>query len=183
MSGPFEGKTAAADDQLSRWPIDCLIDHILLTHHAYVRSALPRIAGYLAKLTEVHGARHPELARIAAAFEELRGELLQHLLKEEHVLFPYICELAGASPGRRSPFGTVEHPIRMMEREHEKASAVMREIRRLTGGYTAPADGCATYRVCFDELAQFERDLHRHIHLEDNVLFPLAVDLESTRRW
>lgn len=182
MSEPFEGRTAAAGDEVSRWPIDCLIDHILLTHHAYVRSALPRIAGYLAKLTEVHGARHPELARIAAAFEELGGELLQHLLKEEHVLFPYIRELAGEGPRQRSPFGSVEHPIRMMEREHEEASAHMCEIRRLTAGYTAPAEGCATYHVCLDELAQFDRDLHRHIHLEDDVLFPLAVDLEASRR-
>ena len=98
------------------------------------------------------------------------------LIKEEHVLFPYIRELATRSNGRpyTSPFG--------MEREHREASGELRLIRELTGGYAPPADGCTTYRVCFTELAQFERDLHRHVHLENNVLFPKAIALEQ-RSW
>ena len=171
-------------DDVTQWPLPRLIDHILSTHHAYVRSALPAIAQYLAKLVEVHGARHPELVRIAAAFDEMRRDLLQHMMKEEFVLFPYVRELAlpasaGAIP---SPFGTVENPIRMMEREHREAGDELRLIRELTNGFVPPADGCTTYRVCFAELAQFERDLHRHVHLENNVLFPKAVEAER-RAW
>jgi regulator of cell morphogenesis and NO signaling len=168
------------DGDVTRWAPDRLIDHILETHHEYVRRALPTIARYLAKLVEVHGARHPELARVAAAFELLARDLVHHMMKEERVLFPYIRELAarrgeGMPP---SPFGTVENPIRMMEREHREAGDEMRLIRELTNAYTPPADGCTTYRVAFAELARFERDLHRHVHLENNVLFPGALELE-----
>jgi regulator of cell morphogenesis and NO signaling len=172
------------DTDMTRWPAERLIDHIVSTHHAYVRVAMPAIAHYLAKLVSVHGDRHPELARVAAAFDQLRHELQQHLMKEEHVLFPYIRELATRSNGRpyTSPFGTVENPIRMMEREHQEAGGELRVIRELTGGYAPPADDCTTYRVCFTELAQFERDLHRHVHLENNVLFPKAIALEQ-RSW
>jgi regulator of cell morphogenesis and NO signaling len=167
-------------DDVTRWPLPRLIDHIEETHHAYVRSALPAIGSRLAKLVEVHGERHPELARIAAAFDDMGRDLLQHLLKEERVLFPYVRELAEATQCRPapSPFGTVENPIRMMEREHREAGDEMRLIRELTNGFTPPADGCATYRACFEELRAFERDLHRHVHLENNVLFPRAVALE-----
>ena len=162
-----------------RWPVDGLIDHILTTHHVYVRSTLPTIARYLTKLVEVHAGRHPELVRIAMSFDQMGRDLLQHMMKEERVLFPYIRELAASHGGAtRSPFGTVENPIRMMEREHREASDEMRLIRELTNGYVAPADGCSTYRVCVAELAAFERDLHRHVHLENNVLFPKAIELE-----
>ncbi len=175
--------TKADDDtDVTRWPIDRLVDHILDTHHAYVRSALPTIARYLAKLVEVHGARHPELTRIAASFDLMARDLLQHMMKEERVLFPYLREIAADGEPKPSPFGTVENPIRMMEREHREAGDELRLIRELTNGYTAPADGCTTYRVCFAELAQFERDLHRHVHLENNVLFRKAVELER-RAW
>jgi regulator of cell morphogenesis and NO signaling len=173
---------AGADDQnAAQWPAERLIDHIVSTHHAYVRITMPRVADYLAELEEVHGAHHPELARVRAAFADVSAELLQHMVKEEQVLFPYIAELAarggcGHSP---SPFGTVENPIRMMEREHREAADGLRAIRELTAGYTAPADGCATYAVCMAELARFENDLHRHVHLENNVLFPKAIELEA----
>ena len=175
---PVETADGAADER--HWPVDRLVDHIVTTHHAYVRVAMPVIAHHLATLVAAHGERHPELARVAATFSELRHELLPHLMKEERVLFPYIRELAAAGGDRphASPFGTVENPIRMMEREHQDAGDEMRVIRELTHEYTPPADGCTTYRVCFAELAQFERDLHRHVHLENNVLFPNAVALE-----
>jgi regulator of cell morphogenesis and NO signaling len=169
---------ASADD-VTQWPIERLIVHIVTTHHAYIRSVLPLMGRYLAKLVEVHGPRHPELSRIAVTFDQMGNELLQHLMKEERVLFPYLRELATATHGApASPFGTVENPIRMMEREHRDAGDEMRLIRELTNGYTAPPDGCTTYRMCFAELAQFERDLHRHVHLENNLLFPKAVELE-----
>ncbi len=177
---------AADQDDVTRWPLDRLIDHIEATHHAYIRAASPAIARYLAKVREAHGSRHPELHRVAAAFEQVSNELAQHMLKEEQVLFPYVRDLAEHADQPcgvlRSPFGTVENPIRMMEREHREAADELRLIRELTNGYTAPEDGCTTYAVCMNELAQFERDLHRHVHLENNVLFPRAVALEA-RSW
>lgn len=169
----------ASGDDPSRWAVDRLVDHIVETHHGYVRDSAPRIAAYLAKLVQVHGARHPELAEVARRFDALASELLQHMFKEERILFPYIRELASGPRVAPSPFGTVENPIRMMEREHEQAGAMVQDIRRLTDDYALPADGCATYRVCLGELAQFERDLHRHVHLENNVLFPRAVALQA----
>jgi regulator of cell morphogenesis and NO signaling len=172
----------AAEDDVSQWTVAQLVDRIVLTHHAFVRSALPRIATYLAKLVDVHGARHPELVQIEGRFGTLTRELLQHMRKEEQVLFPYIRELASAARPSPSPFGTVENPIRMMEREHDNAGTLMHDIRRLTNNYTPPPDGCTTYRVCLSELAEFERDLHRHVHLENNLLFPRAVALEAARR-
>jgi regulator of cell morphogenesis and NO signaling len=171
-----------ADGDVTQWPLGRLIDHIVSVHHAYVRSSMPTISKYLTKLVEVHGARHPELVRVAAHFDHVSTDLGQHMMKEEQVLFPYVRDLASTAVGGRhftSPFGTVENPIRMMEREHREAADDLRVIRELTDGYATPADGCATYRVCMEELARFERDLHRHVHLENNVLFPRAVELES----
>jgi regulator of cell morphogenesis and NO signaling len=166
------------DADVTNWPLDRLVDHIVETHHAYVKSALPLIAAYLTKLQAVHGVRHPELAGVAALFDELGRDLLQHMLKEERVLFPYLGELASGGRPRSSPFGSVENPVRMMEREHREAGEDLHLLREMTHGYLPPADGCATYGVCFAELARFERDLHRHVHLENNVLFPRAVELE-----
>ena len=178
-------ETLASDEpaagDITRWPLDRLIDYIVGTHHAYVRTALPAIARHLTKLVEVHGARHPELIRVADSFERLGSDLLRHMMKEEWMLFPYVRGLALASGESRrpSPFGSVENPIRMMEREHQEAGDEMRAIRELTNGYTPPSDACTTYRVCLSELARFERDLHQHVHLENNVLFPGAVELEQ----
>jgi regulator of cell morphogenesis and NO signaling len=166
----------------ARWPIPKLIDYIVTTHHAYLRSAMPAITRHLSKVREVHGVRHPELARVAAYFEQIAADLSQHMMKEEHVLFPYVRDLAeaGDTCGRtQSPFGTVGNPIRMMEREHQEVSDALTLIRELTLKYTAPADGCTTYAVAMGELRQFERDLHRHVHLENNVLFPAAMRIEG----
>ena len=174
-----------ARDDVTAAPLEQLIDHIIATHHAYVRSALPTIAHYLERLVDAHGARHPELTRVLTVFRDLRAEFEQHLIKEEQVLFPYVRDLATTTRPcgvSMSPFGTVENPIRMLEREHLEAGDEMREIRELTDGYEVPADGCATYAVCMAELSRFERDLHRHVHLENNVLFPRAIDLEGQSR-
>jgi regulator of cell morphogenesis and NO signaling len=172
------------DDDVTRWPLPRLIDHIISTHHAYVHAAIPKIGNHLAKLVAVHGERHPALARVSASFAHLSGDLTQHMMKEERVLFPYVRELVSRDGDALlpSPFGTVENPIRMWEREHREAGDEMRLVRELTNGFIPPADGCTTYRVCFAELAQFERDLHRHVHLENNVLFPKAVEAER-RSW
>ena len=175
------------DNGVTNWSTADLIDHITSTHHAYVRRMLGTIMYHVAKLQDAHGERHPELARVIRVWSALAEELTQHLIKEEQVLFPYIHDLLALDDERtcaaaRSPFGTVENPIRMMEREHLEAADALRTIRELTNDYTAPADGCATYAVCMAELAEFERDLHRHVHLENNVLFPRVVALEQ-RSW
>jgi regulator of cell morphogenesis and NO signaling len=171
-------------DDLTHLPVPQLIDHIVLTHHQYLRLAVPTVASYLAKLVGVHGARHPELERVRESFDRLGRDLIQHMAKEELVLFPYVRDIAthGVDASWPSPFGTIENPIRMMEREHREAGDALRLIRELTGGFTPPDDGCATYRACFEELAHFERDLHRHLHLENNVLFPRAIEIER-RSW
>jgi len=172
-----------AEDDVTGWPLDRLIEHIEATHHAYVRRALPSIARHLVKLVEAHGDRHPELVQVGDAFAGMSDEMQHHMLKEERVLFPYIRDLVECQRGQRgpiiSPFGTVENPIRAMEREHLEVAAALRLIHELTGGYAVPSDGCTTYAVCMSELAQFERDLHHHVHLENNVLFPRAVALEQ----
>jgi regulator of cell morphogenesis and NO signaling len=164
--------------QFGDWDPQALISHIVGNHHAYVRRSLPPINAFLAKLVSVHGGRHPELSQIAALFADVTAEMRSHMMKEEEILFPYILELASA-PGWRTappvaPFGPIENPIRMMEAEHEWAGGSMARIRELTNGYTPPADGCTTYRVCLQELEAFERDLLTHVHLENNVLFPKA---------
>lgn len=172
-----------ADDDAVNWPVDRLIDHIESVHHNYVRAALPRIVVHLRRLVEVHGLRHSELSLVAAAFDRLKSELRQHIVKEEQMLFPYVRDLAEHAGqlcgGLMSPFGSVENPIRMMEREHRNAGDEMRMIRDLTRGYTTPPDGCTTFAVCMAELREFECDLQRHVHLENNVLFPKAIALEK----
>lgn len=172
----------SSEGDVTRWPIQRLVDHIVATHHAYVRSALPTIARYLEKLVDVHGARHPELVRVQSHFESMRSDLEQHMMKEEQVLFPYVKDLAerdGTCGQMLSPFGTVANPIRMMEREHREAADELAAMRELTNGYVKPDDGCTTYAVCMAELARFEQDLHLHVHLENNVLFPRALRLEE----
>jgi regulator of cell morphogenesis and NO signaling len=171
---------------VTHWRLDRIIDHIIATHHSYIRSVVLTIARQLAKLRDVHGSRHPELACAASVFDELSADLEQHLTKEEQVIFPYVRDLAEHEARGfgvfLSPFGTVETPLAMLEREHREAADQMRVIRELTGGYAVPADGCATYAACMSELAEFEHDLHRHVHLENNVLFPRAVALERASR-
>lgn len=176
--------TAAADAGTPRfgsWEPSTLISYIISNHHAYVREALPTLFAYTQKLAKVHGERHPELLEIARLFEGVADEMTSHMMKEEQILFPYINALSAAakrgSGVPAAPFGSITNPIRMMEHEHESAGAAMARIRELSGGYTPPADGCTTYQVCFKELDAFERDLHAHVHLENNILFPKALEL------
>src|SRR5262245_30612683 len=171
-------------DDVTHAALPTLIDYILDTHHQYLRLSIPLIARHLNKLVEVHGERHPELENVRASFDRLARDLTQHMMKEEQVLFPYVRDIAthGVDPSWPCPFGTVENPIRMMEREHREAGDELRAMRELTDGFAAPEDACTTYRLCYEELAHFERDLHRHVHLENNVLFPRAIEIER-RSW
>ena len=160
-----------------------LIDYIVSRHHTYVRSSMPAIQQHLAKVATVHGARHPELPFVEAKFSKIAAEMSMHMVKEERVLFPYIRALSDAvahgAPPPPDMFGTVQNPIRMMEIEHQEAGEGIEAIHDLTHGYQAPDDACGTYQMVLQELEAFEKDLHVHVHLENNVLFPRAVELEE----
>ncbi len=165
------------------WDLSFLIDYILNTHHAYVKKALPELMKYMTKVAGVHGQNHPELLVIKELLGEVNKELSAHLFKEERVLFPYIKELISAESGLRQPiasqFGTVQNPINMMEMEHELVGKNFEEIRSLSKDYTLPEDACTSYRVLYKSLEAFENDLHMHIHLENNIVFPKALLLEK----
>jgi len=165
------------------WPLDLLVDYIEKTHHRYVEEKTGIILQFLNKLCSVHGANHPELFKINELFAEGAGELSQHMKKEELMLFPFIKRMVNTKGSNgvlaQPSFGTVSNPIAMMMQEHENEGDRFREIANLTNNYTAPADGCTTYKVAFAMLQEFEQDLHKHIHLENNILFPKAVILEE----
>jgi len=170
-------------EHVAEWSLDRLVDHIVQTHHRYVRSALPAIAEQLEALQRAHGHSRPALARVALAFGEMGRELERHLLKEEQILFPYVRQIAALGGHRRtgwtSPFGTVGNPIAMMEREHREAFDALRQIRELTHDYAVRAADSTEYSACMAALAEFEADLERHVHLENTVLFPRALALEK----
>ena len=163
--------------------LDTIVDHIIRRHHAYVRKISPTIVAHTQKIASVHGDNHPELIDVAERIFAITSDLANHMMKEEHVLFPYIKGLAAAARGEKeldpSPFGSVANPIRMMEAEHERAGDTMGAIRTETENYNPPDDACTTYRVTLQELEEFERDLHAHVHLENNNLFPRAIELEK----
>lgn len=171
----------AGTPRFNAWDVQTLVSYIVSNHHAYVREALPTIQAHTRKIAEVHGANHPELVEVAALFNSVSDEMTSHMMKEEHVLFPYITALGVAAQRGTAapvpPFGRVSNPIRMMEQEHESAGNAMARIREVTSGYVPPADGCTTYRITMQELEAFEADLHAHVHLENNILFPKAKQL------
>ena len=156
-----------------------LVDHILATHHAYLREEFPRLTKMTERVAEVHGERHSELPDVRNVFAALRDELEQHMQKEEQVLFPMIKQLDSGVAGAADHCGTIENPIRMMEQEHDNAGNALSTLRELTGGFVVPDDACNTYRVMLDSLAKFEADLHQHIHKENNILFPKALVAET----
>ncbi len=164
------------------WPSDLLIDYIEKRHHRYIEEKAPVIMQFLDKLCKVHGGRHPELFQINELFTESAGELAAHMKKEELILFPFIKKMEQAKrqgiPLSRPHFGTVENPVAMMKEEHTVEGERFEEISALTDGYNPPADACSTYRVAFAMLGEFEQDLHTHIHLENNILFPRAIAME-----
>lgn len=165
------------------WPLDLLADYIEKTHHRYVEEKTQTLLAFLDKLCKVHGGNHPELFRINELFTGCAGELSQHMKKEELILFPFVKRMTKTKESdgilSQPSFGSVSNPIAMMMHEHDNEGDRFREIAALTDNYTPPADACTTYRVTFAMLKEFEEDLHKHIHLENNILFPKAVLLEK----
>jgi regulator of cell morphogenesis and NO signaling len=179
-----QGLDTSATNPARDWstaPLAELVDHIVDKHHAYVKAEVPRLETLIAKVVGVHGNNHPELQQVQVAFSELANELAGHLMKEEQILFPYVKQMAAGGGEGPCCFGTVQNPIRVMMLEHDNAGEKLREMRNATNNYTLPTDACVSYRTLFAALAEFEQDLHQHIHLENNVLFPRAVRMESER--
>lgn len=164
-------------------PLRELITYILDTHHVFTKSEMERLQALTDKVLAAHGANHPELLHLRELWQRLCADLKPHMFKEEQVLFPYIVAMAQAADHQWAapfaPFGTVNNPIRTMMREHDAAGEIVRELRALTSDYTAPSDACISYKTLYQALENFERDLHQHIHLENNILFPKAFALES----
>lgn len=156
-----------------------LADHIEQTHHVYLRNELPRLTELTGKVGRVHGENHPELVEVNSVFLGLRAELESHMQKEEQILFPIIRELESADAARGFHCGSVNNPIRVMEHEHDNAGRALSRLRELTGGYQVPGDACGTYRAMLDALEHLEKDLHLHIHKENNILFPRASRREA----
>ena len=165
------------------WNIDFLSDYVVETHHAYVEKNIPVIKQYVDKISKVHGDRHPELLEVRELFFGSADDLTTHMKKEELILFPFFRKLAKLKKEggvyEKPTFGTVENPIEMMHHEHDAEGERFRKIAELTDNYTPPADGCTTYRVAFSMLKEFEADLHKHIHLENNILFKKGIALEK----
>lgn len=160
-----------------------LIKHILDRHHVYTKEEMVRLAALTDKVIGAHGANHPELHGMGELFQQLCADLKPHMFKEEQILFPYIVEMERAalqhSPAPFAPFGTVNNPIRMMMMEHETVGEILRELRALSSDYAVPPDGCISYQTLYQALDAFEKDLHQHIHLENNILFPRAIEMEK----
>ena len=182
------GDSAQADREVRNWqtaPLGDLIAHIKGTHHQYTRDEIARLTPLFSKVCSVHGERHPELIAQLATFQRLSQELTTHLMKEEMFLFPYV-ERMEESVIQKEPilppaFGTVKNPISMMEHEHDSAGEALGALRASSHDYLVPSDGCASFHALYKGLADLEADLHQHIHLENNILFPRAIALEIAK--
>jgi regulator of cell morphogenesis and NO signaling len=185
-----QAELATADTAVREEPgfetssLEELINHIVGKHHSFTRLEIARLTALLDKVCMAHGEKHTELLQINLLFRELGDELETHMDKEERVLFPYIVRMEAAAkqllPLYRPPFGTVDNPVRMMKIEHDRAGELLKKIRRLSSDFVTPADGCLSYHALYQALEAFEKDLHQHIHLENNLLFPRAIEMEST---
>jgi len=181
LQKPVQGVTSG-ELNYDDWGLDFLADYIVNKHHAYVRKYLPEISRYAAKVAQVHGGHHPELHEIKELFELVNAELSQHMIDEEQVLFPRIKELVQAK-NMNAPFKTYENSFANLvvetEEEHDRVGRTMEKIRELSANFTIPEDACTSYKLLYTMLEEFESDLFIHIHLENNVLFVKAADLEK----
>ena len=183
----------SAEHQLSSVPLHAeasglasLVEYIVTRHHGYVKQEIPRLQRLLKKVVGVHGKGHPELLVIQESFHALAAEMTLHMMKEENVLFPYIIELEKAAQEGKTPrkpmFGTVANPVHMMELEHESSGEGLKRMHEASSAYTPPENACFSYRTLYAALVEFEADMHQHIHLENNILFPRAIKIEEQSR-
>ena len=174
--------STSENSDLQDWtsvPLKELIDHIVTRHHAYLKRELPRISKLLDKVVHAHGQKHPEMKEIQTIFNNFAEELTQHMTKEELILFPLCLKLETAKSVLTMPCGgTLQGAVGAMEAEHENAGEALAKMRALSNDFQAPADGCNTFRVLMDSLAELEKDMHQHVHKENNILFLRAVELE-----
>jgi regulator of cell morphogenesis and NO signaling len=184
----LEAAVRNENPQVKDWTKESLASltkHIVAAHHAYCKDQLPRLSGLAMKVAKVHGGRNPELALIRAKLAELAEELTEHLAEEEVAVFPVIVKLeaekASAEAEASESSFSVGNPLAMLIQEHDRAGVLLAEIRGLSRDFNAPEYACTTYRAFFEGLKEFDRDLHWHIHLENNILFPRAVELEAPR--
>jgi regulator of cell morphogenesis and NO signaling len=178
---------ASAEPDWLAMSLTDMADHIERLHHAYLRREMPRVEELLARVRRAHAQNHgPMLGELTLTFTGLRSEIEMHLMKEEQVLFPYLRALEASAMGRAElptlHCVTVQNPVAQMRREHEQAGAALAAMREMTDGYRVPDDGCESFRALYEGLADMEADLHEHIHLENNILFPRAIELETAVR-
>jgi len=175
------GATTENESEFNQWRLDKLVDYILNRHHKYVNESTPILLEFTTKIARVHGQDHPELMEIKELFFKLAEELHNHMMKEEHVLFPFIKNLAEAKESNVTFLGQrgIQNPISVMEHEHDIAGELMEKIKTLSSNFQFPVNACNSYRFTFQKLKEYEDDLHQHIHLENNILFPKAVELEK----
>jgi regulator of cell morphogenesis and NO signaling len=180
------GQNTSLVDETTDWrteQLSKLTSYIVGKHHTFTRDELARLSSLVSKVCSAHGDNHPELLRIQSLFQDLYRDLIPHMHKEEMILFPFIEQMDQAvSNGRPVPlpfFGTVQNPIRMMMMEHDRAGDILKELREVSSGYTVPPDGCISYETLYKALVALEQDLHQHIHLENNILFPRAAEMEG----
>ncbi len=176
-------RTKQKDRNWQAEPLADLVAHINSTHHKYTREEIARLGPLFDKVVSVHGKNHPELQHIRATFRGLAQELTMHMMKEEAVLFPYIVRMEESviqrEPVLPPPFGSVQNPVAMMMHEHDSAGEALRAMRQASAGYTPPDDACISYQTLYRALGDFEKDLHQHIHLENNIMFPRAIEMEQ----
>ena len=170
-------------ESFDKWDLDILADYIVLHHHSYVQEKIPVITEFGQRVLNAHSSNHPEVIPICRLFEQVKNELEGHMFKEEKILFPRIKQMAEAKRNNvtlpAAHFGTIANPIRMMEAEHISAGDALHEIQRLSNNHLPPEDACNTFKAFYFELQAFENDLHKHIHLENNILFPKSIKLEA----
>ncbi|MCE1165548.1 MAG: iron-sulfur cluster repair di-iron protein [Bacteroidetes bacterium] len=175
--------TERPDEDFEKIDLDELVEHIVNTHHGYIKRILPTLNTFANKVLNAHGKNHPELERVTELYHQVEAELTSHMFKEENVLFPFISKMADIKRMGGAltsiPFGSVRNPIAMMEAEHDSAGNAFHEMRAITDNFRIPDDACNTFRSFYGELNNFELDLHKHIHLENNILHPRAIALET----
>ena len=171
----LDAEVVPQNDPIADMSMTELADHIVETHHAYLRSELPRLARLVDKVTAVHGETHAWLDEVRTVYADLVAELEPHMMKEEQILFPMIRQIEKSGSSGAVHCGTIENPIRVMEHEHDNAGAALDRLRTLTNGYAIPEGACNSFRAMLDGLETLEADLHQHIHKENNVLFVRAA--------